>query len=82
MGIISWIIFGFIAGLIARALFPGSQKLGFLATTGLGVAGSFAGGFVSSIISGHSWRSGGTSGFIGSVLGAILLLWIYRMVKK
>lgn len=82
MGILSWIVFGFFAGLIARAIFPGNQKLGFIATTALGVGGSFAGGFVSSIISGNNWRSLSTSGFIGSILGAILLLWIVKMVRK
>lgn len=82
MGICSWIVFGFFAGLVARAIFPGRQQFGIVATTALGVAGSFAGGFVSALISGHSWRTWSTSGFIGSILGALLLLWIGKMVKK
>lgn len=82
MGIIAWIIFGFIVGLIARALMPGKQGMGFIMTTLLGVAGSLIGGLVASALFG-----GGVSasrfepvGFIGSVLGAIVLLLIAGFV--
>ena len=82
MGLCSWIIFGFIAGLIARAIMPGRQSMGFIATTLLGIAGSFAGGFLASIIRGGSWRVMDSSGLIGSVLGAIVLLAIAGMVSR
>jgi uncharacterized membrane protein YeaQ/YmgE (transglycosylase-associated protein family) len=46
MGILMFIVFGFVIGLLARAILPGSQKMGFLMTAGLGIAGSFIGGFI------------------------------------
>ena len=75
MGILAWIIFGFIIGLIARAIVPGRQAMGFLMTTLLGVAGSLIGGFVATALSGSSATSGfQPAGFIGSLIGAIILL--------
>ena len=74
MGIISWIIFGFIVGLVARALIPGEQRMGFIPTTLLGVGGSFVGGTIGNLISGHYIWSLGTAGFVGSVIGAIVLM--------
>ena len=80
MGIIAWIIFGFIVGLIARALVPGRQAMGFVMTTVLGVAGSLIGGLVVSAISGGSTAGFTPAGFIGSILGAIVLLAIGGLV--
>ncbi len=76
MGIIAWIVFGFIIGLIARAIVPGRQHMGFIATTILGIIGSVIGGLVASAIGGGSggladWH---TAGVIGSIIGAIVLL--------
>lgn len=82
MGLCTWIVFGFIAGLIARAIMPGRQSMGFIATTLLGVAGSFMGGFLASVIRGGSWRYMSSSGLIGSVLGAIVLLAIASAVSR
>lgn len=83
MGLCGWIVFGFLAGLIARALMPGSQKMGLIATTLLGVAGSFAGGFVWNLLSpGRDWLALRPSGFIGSVIGAILLLVLGAALTK
>jgi uncharacterized membrane protein YeaQ/YmgE (transglycosylase-associated protein family) len=76
MGIISWIVFGFVIGLIARALVPGKQSMGFIMTTVLGVAGSLIGGLVASAISGSSATNFSGAGFIGSLIGAIALLLI------
>lgn len=82
MGLCSWLVFGFLAGLIARALMPGEQRMGLIKTTLLGIAGSFAGGFVGSLILGHSPRVLHPSGFVGAVLGALLLLalgsWFFK----
>jgi uncharacterized membrane protein YeaQ/YmgE (transglycosylase-associated protein family) len=74
MGIIAWIVFGFIIGLIARALVPGRQSMGFIMTTVLGVAGSLIGGFVGQAISGGDATGFHGAGFIGSLIGAIVLL--------
>jgi uncharacterized membrane protein YeaQ/YmgE (transglycosylase-associated protein family) len=74
MSILLFILFGFVIGLLARAILPGSQKMGFLMTAGLGIAGSFIGGFVASVISGRSFDQFHTSGVIGSLIGAVALL--------
>lgn len=74
MGLCGWVVFGFLAGLVARALMPGKQGLGIIATTLLGVAGSFVGGFLASLLRGGNWRVVEPSGFIGAVVGAFVLL--------
>jgi uncharacterized membrane protein YeaQ/YmgE (transglycosylase-associated protein family) len=80
MGIIAWIVFGFIVGLIARAVVPGKQGMGFIMTTLLGVAGSLVGGLVASALSGGDATGFHTTGFIGSLIGAVVLLVIAGMV--
>jgi uncharacterized membrane protein YeaQ/YmgE (transglycosylase-associated protein family) len=82
MGIIAWIVFGFVVGLIARAIVPGKQGLGLAMTTLLGIAGSLLGGFVVSALSGAKGTGFSPSGFIGSLLGAIVLLIIGGMVMS
>jgi uncharacterized membrane protein YeaQ/YmgE (transglycosylase-associated protein family) len=77
-----WIIFGFLAGLIARAIMPGKQGLGIIATTLLGIGGSFMGGFLGSLISGAGWQLLRPSGFLGAILGAVVLLAIGEAVFK
>jgi len=77
VGLILFLIVGLIAGFIARALVPGPDPMGWLGTMVLGVVGSFVGGTIAALL------FGGTldltpSGLIGSVLGAILVLLIWR----
>jgi uncharacterized membrane protein YeaQ/YmgE (transglycosylase-associated protein family) len=75
MGLCGWIVFGFFAGLVARAVMPGEQKMGFIATTVLGVAGAFTGGVLSTLLfGGGQFHYFQPSGFIGAVIGALLLL--------
>ena len=80
--ILSWLVFGFIVGGIARYLMPGEQKMGWLMTIALGVAGSFAGGALSTLI----FRSSSfvqPAGWIMSVIGALIVLFAYtKLVKK
>jgi uncharacterized membrane protein YeaQ/YmgE (transglycosylase-associated protein family) len=77
MGIIAFIIIGFIAGLIARAIMPGRQNMGLLATTLLGIAGSFVGGLIGSLFSPNRRLFDlHPSGILMSVLGAMLVLFI------
>jgi uncharacterized membrane protein YeaQ/YmgE (transglycosylase-associated protein family) len=76
MGILLFIVFGFVIGLIARAVMPGDQKMGLLMTTLLGVAGSFVGGFLASLVTDHRVMDFHTAGFIGSILGAVALLFL------
>jgi uncharacterized membrane protein YeaQ/YmgE (transglycosylase-associated protein family) len=72
------IIVGFIVGLIARAIMPGVQHLGFIMTTLLGIGGSIIGGLIGRLFSkpepGSSFHA---AGFIMSLIGAILLLFIW-----
>jgi len=81
MGILSWVVFGLIAGILAKWIMPGKDGGGFIVTTIIGVAGAFVGGFIGSLIG-----LGGVSGFnIGSfftaICGALLLLFIFRKIK-
>ncbi|MFT3955534.1 MAG: GlsB/YeaQ/YmgE family stress response membrane protein [Piscinibacter sp.] len=70
---------GFVVGLVARAVLPGTQSLGIILTTVLGIAGSFAAGFVGQAL---GWYAAGQgAGFIGSVLGAIVLLFVVGKLK-
>ena len=77
MGILAFIVIGLLAGLIARAIMPGNQSMGLVATTLLGMVGSLVGGLVGSLFS----RTGRIfdlhpSGLIFSVLGALLVLFL------
>ncbi len=74
MGILLFLVFGLVVGLIARALTPGRQGMGWLMTMLLGVAGSFVGGFLASLITHNRVLDFHTSGLIGSVIGAVVLL--------
>jgi uncharacterized membrane protein YeaQ/YmgE (transglycosylase-associated protein family) len=74
MGIIAWIVFGFVVGLIARAIVPGRQHMGLIMTTLLGVAGSLIGGLVATALGGGSMNEMHGAGFLGSLIGAVLLL--------
>lgn len=79
MGIVWMIVVGFIVGLVARAVMPGSQSLGLVLTAVLGIAGSFIAGFVGQALG--FYRAGHGVGFIGSVLGALLLLFVVGKLK-
>ena len=77
MDIIVTIIVGFIVGLTAKFLMPGPDGGGFILTTILGIAGAFVGSFVAGMLG-----MSGAVGWIGSVLGAMLILFALRMLKK
>ena len=72
------VIVGFVVGLVARALLPGDQKLGLIMTAVLGIVGSLLAGFLGQSIGWY--QAGQGAGFIGSVVGAILVLFIYTKV--
>jgi uncharacterized membrane protein YeaQ/YmgE (transglycosylase-associated protein family) len=82
MHIIGWIVFGLLVGIIARFLIPGPQPMGIIMTTVLGVIGSFLGGTLYSLFQGGSITQPVASGWIGSIVGAILLLLIFGFVSK
>ena len=80
MGIIWTLIIGLVVGFIARAVLPGEQKLGWIMTAVLGVAGSFLASFIGKAMGMYS--DGSPAGWIASVLGAVVLLIIYGIVQK
>ena len=77
---LSWIIFGLIVGTVAKLLKPGRDPQGFFVTCGLGVAGSFLGGFLAQAV-GWYGPDRSTGGFFMSIAGAILILWIYQKLE-
>ncbi|CAA9211063.1 MAG: hypothetical protein AVDCRST_MAG41-301 [uncultured Corynebacteriales bacterium] len=82
--IISLIVIGAIAGFIARALVPGKDPMGIGATILLGIVGSFVGGFLADVLfrSDAQDRGISPSGIIGSIIGAIIVLLVYRAVTR
>ena len=79
MSIIGTIIVGFIVGLIARALKPGDDKLGLIMTTLLGIAGAFIARYIG--VAMGWYHDGQAAGWIASIIGAIVLLVIYGLVR-
>jgi len=78
--ILSWLVFGLLVGLVAKLLHPGDDPVGFLPTLGIGVGGSFVGGFINWLLSmGNSPFH--ASGFIMSVLGGVLCCVGYRYYR-
>ncbi len=74
MSIILFLVFGIVVGLLARAVMPGTQKMGWLGTMVLGVVGSFVGGFLVSLVTSNRITDMNTAGLIGSVVGALVVL--------
>ena len=79
MGIIATLIIGLLAGGLAKLLMPGKDPGGCIITILLGIAGSFLAGYLGQMLG--FYKVGDTAGFIGSVVGAMLLLFIYRLVR-
>ena len=77
MGLIAFLIVGLIAGFIARALVPGPDPMGWLGTMVLGIVGSFVGGTLAALLFSGSLDIS-ASGLVGSVIGAIIVLLIWR----
>ena len=81
MGILWMILIGLIAGAIAKLIMPGRDPGGIIMTILLGIAGSFVGGFLARML-GMGTEGDTTAGLIGSVIGAIILLALYRMMAR
>lgn len=71
------VIIGFLAGLIAKALMPGKDAGGLIMTTLLGIGGSWVGGLLFGLLGMNP-----NVGLVGSILGALVILWAYRALKK
>lgn len=80
MSIVWTILIGFIAGLVARAIKPGDDSAGFIVTTLIGIAGSLIATYAGQAM---GWYAAGQgAGFVASVVGAIVLLFIWGLIKK
>lgn len=80
MSILTWIIFGLIVGVIAKLLMPGRDPGGFIVTILLGIAGALIGGFIGRSVGWYGPNQG--AGWLVSILGAIVLLIIYRLLVR
>lgn len=80
MHIIWTILIGFVAGLLAKLLTPGTGPKGFFLTAALGIAGSILATYVGQFVGWY--QAGQTTGFIGALVGAIILLLIYHLVTR
>jgi uncharacterized membrane protein YeaQ/YmgE (transglycosylase-associated protein family) len=80
MGILSWILFGLVVGIIAKLLMPGRDPGGFIVTILLGIAGALLGGFIGRAMGFYGANE--SAGWIISILGAIVLLALYRMMAR
>jgi uncharacterized membrane protein YeaQ/YmgE (transglycosylase-associated protein family) len=74
------ILIGLVVGVVAKFLMPGKDPGGMLVTIIIGIAGSIAATFLGQLVGWY--RQGQSAGFVMSVLGAVLILWIYRLAKR
>lgn len=82
MGIVSWIVMGFVVGLVAKFIMPGRDPGGLIVTILIGIGGAFVGGYMGSLmgigtVTGWNWGS-----FLLAVGGAVILLILYRVIKR
>jgi len=79
-GLLLTILIGFVVGVIAKLIMPGKENMGFILTTLLGVAGSIAATYAGQAVGWY--QAGEGAGWIGSIVGAFLLLWIYQKFQS
>lgn len=80
MGILGWIVFGLIVGIVAKLLMPGRDPGGFVITGILGIVGALLGGFIGRVMG--LYGDGDPVGFVMALIGAVILLVIYRAVAR
>jgi uncharacterized membrane protein YeaQ/YmgE (transglycosylase-associated protein family) len=80
MGILWTLVIGLVAGIVAKLLMPGKDPGGFIITILLGIAGAFVATWLGQAIGWY--EAGQQAGFIGAVVGAVVILIVYRMVRK
>ena len=80
MGILAWVLFGLVVGIIAKLLMPGRDPGGFIITILVGIAGAVLGGFIGRAMGFYGPNE--TAGWIVSIVGAMLLLFLYRMIAR
>jgi len=79
-GVLGWILFGLVVGIIAKLLMPGRDPGGFIITALLGIAGAVLGGFIGRAAG--LYAPGEPAGFLMSTAGAVILLFIYHMLRR
>lgn len=82
MGILSWIIFGLIAGIIAKWIMPGKENVGIIVTIILGIVGAVVGGYISTFFGFGKVYGFNFGSFVVAVIGAIVVLYIFKKVKS
>jgi uncharacterized membrane protein YeaQ/YmgE (transglycosylase-associated protein family) len=82
MGILAWVVLGLIAGAIAKALMPGKDPGGIIVTMLIGIVGAFIGGFIGNTVSGSGLNGFSLWSILLAVVGAMLLLWVYRLTTR
>jgi uncharacterized membrane protein YeaQ/YmgE (transglycosylase-associated protein family) len=82
LNFIWWLIIGLVAGALARLIMPGKDPMGLIATIILGVIGSVLGGLLSSLIWGTGQGGFQAAGLIMSVIGALVVLFVWRMIRS
>lgn len=81
MGILAWLVLGLIVGIVAKAIMPGPDPGGVIVTILLGIAGAFVGGFIATSLGLGSFTGFNLGSMVVAVLGAILLLFVYRKLR-
>ena len=79
LSILSWILFGLVVGVVAKLLMPGRDPGGFVITTLLGIVGAVVGGFMGRLLG--LYQAGESAGYLMSIAGAILVLFVYHRIK-
>ncbi len=82
MGILSWIVFGLLAGMLAKWLMPGRDGGGLIMTMLLGIAGAFVGGWIGTRLGFGSVTGFNLGSFFTAIIGALALLFVYRLLRK
>ncbi|GHA14866.1 GlsB/YeaQ/YmgE family stress response membrane protein [Oceanisphaera arctica] len=82
MGILSWIILGLLAGILAKWLMPGRDGGGIIVTMLLGIAGAFVGGWIGTQLGFGSVTGFNLGSLFTAVIGALALLFVYRLIRK
>ena len=80
MSVIGWMVFGLIVGVVGKLLMPGKDPGGFLATVAIGIIGALFGGMLGRMVG--MYGQDDPVGFVMAVIGAILFLWLYRVITR
>ncbi|CAM3602060.1 GlsB/YeaQ/YmgE family stress response membrane protein [Halomonas lysinitropha] len=82
MGVLAWILFGLIAGVLAKLVMPGKDPGGIIVTILIGIGGAFVGGWLGSMFGMGTMGDFSLGSFITAIVGALVLLALYRMIRK